>query len=172
MNTQKNFTRRTDKLRATLQADPLLILQSDLPLSQAVRSVSISDLIGMVNTGLDDFNSAKDGACLSILMAARFMAVMSILNMMRDKRYRESIGTLKTNRTLYQNLKEDLGDILYIYRKLKTNPNGLNWPIINAYDQQYRDAHLQHQFEEMDIQLSKKPRFSFALLIKNRGKSA
>ena len=173
MEQSEKPVRRTDKFRATLREDMTPLLTSELPLGDAVHSLNYSQLVGMVNSGINDFNCAKDGVCLSLIMAARFMAIMEVLKTMESKRFRASIGTVRTNRQLYQNLKEDLGDVLYIYKKLKTNPSGLNWSVLNAYQAQYPAANLKHQFELMDRQLSHKNRFSFAaLMAKRKSKNA
>lgn len=150
MAKQKSSSLRTDSKRADLRSDSSLLLQSSLPLARSVSTLGNEQIIGMVNTGLNDFSVTKDGVCLSLIMAGKFLAITEALRTVESPTYRVEAGQILKTRQLHKELQEELADVVYIYKKLKADPKGLNWSLLNAYQQQYPDAQLNLLFRQMD----------------------
>ena len=143
-------TLTSNKQRATLLEDASLFLQSELPLSETVSLLGNKRLIGIVNSGIDDFSVVRDNTSLSLIMAAKFFAITEAMKTMESFHFRVTSGNILKNRSLYKDLQEDLGDVLYIYRKLKSQPRGLNLSVLNAYQARYPDANIPDLLKQMD----------------------
>ncbi len=151
MATKKSPRRRTDKQRALLCTDDMSeLLQSPYSLPETVRDIGLEKIIGMVNSGLDDFSIEENGACLSLLMVGKFLGITRNLRILENPNYFIEAGKIRSTYRCYQEHRQELGDVLYIYNKLKSHPNGLNWKLINAYDQQYPDAKIPFVLKQMD----------------------
>ena len=164
--TKKKIVHRTDTIRARIKLDDARTSKKSMLAEYTLDQTDLSTLIGMVNAGLDDFNSEKEGSCLSLRIASRYMMIISALETMQDKHFNPSPRWMKKYEMIHGNLLEDLGDVLYIYKKLKTSPKGINWPILNAYEAQYPHMKFAPQFQKMDQMLAHKPRFTCPALIR------
>lgn len=145
---------RTDAIRATLKEDISDFFNRGAPLDDYLHTFGYAKMIGMVNNGLNDFNSANNDICLSLLMTAAFFARSNDVSLLKHSKSR---GGMR-KKLLMAELKEDIGDILYIYRKLKTAPNKLNLPVLNAYYIEHPGFNPFEQLALMDKALKVKAR--------------
>ena len=155
--------------RSSLKDNLAKLTAPNHSLSDLIDLVGYSKLIRMIDNGVDDFNSANQDCCLSLIMAARYMGIISALETMQDQHFQPAPRLLKKYRLIHGNLKQDLKHVLDIYKKLKNGPKGLNWPVLNAYEAEHPNANLTEQFQKMDAHLIHKPRFSCpALMVKTK----
>ena len=159
--------------RATLRDQLAIFDAPNRTLSDVVDQLGYAKLIQMINAGVDDFNSASNDCCLSLIMASRYMGIISALETMQDKYFQPAPRLLKKYRAIHENLRDDLTSVLSVYKKLKNTSKGLNWPVLNAYESEYPSAHLADQFKKMDAHLIHKPHFSSPVLgITSKGRNA
>ncbi len=145
---------RTDAIRATLKEDVSDFFNRGASLDDYLYTYGYAKMIGMVNGGLNDYNSANEEVCLSLLMTAAFFARSNDITLLKHSKSRGGIR----KKLLMAELQEDIGDILYIYKKLKTAPNKLNFPILQAYYDRHPDFNPFKQLKLMDEALEVKAR--------------
>ena len=144
--------------RSSLRDDASLIFQSS--------NLGTKQIVRMVDEGLDDFSATKDGVCLSLIMLSKFFAITETLKTIESPSYRVEPGQITKTRKFHKQLKEELGDVVYIYKKLKDNPKGLNQNLLDAYQREYPDArllleqmdHYSPQSQETNLRFSSKPK--------------
>ena len=172
MKKAPSSSHRTNTQRAHLRSDASLILQASHLSPLAISNLENDQIMGMVNTGLDDFSIEKDGVCLSLIMAIKFFAITETLKTMESPSYRVEAGQILKTRKLHKELQNELGDVLYVYKKLRDNPKGLNWNLLNAYQQKYPDAQLPLLLDQMDHYQLKNQNKSFNFSPKTRQRGA
>jgi len=161
MVVKRDSKRPTKKTKGTTLQNYLAIFAvPNRLLSDTVDELGYDKLIQMVDAGVDDFNSATQESCLSFIMVSRHMGIVSALETMQDPYFQPSPRLRKKYVLIHKNLRQDLNTVLSIYKKLKTSPRGLNWPILQAYEKDNPSARLLEQIRLMDSHLINPPRFS------------
>ncbi len=109
-----------------------------------------------VNAGADDFNSETQKAsldsvslCPSIMVAHQYEDILSRIRQIKQKY--PKIDSMMDDKTIsqkgvcaeYGDCCERLNDFLYIYRKLKTSPKGLNMKCIENWCKAYPEQAVQ-----------------------------
>ncbi len=172
-NNSKHPAARTKAKRTTLKDYLAALSNPNQSLSDVVDQFGYPKIIRMIDRGLNDYNFATPNCCLSLIMAARYMGIVSALETMQDPYFHPAPRLLKKYRAIHKNLKKDLNTVLRIYKKLKATSKGLNWPILNAYEESNPSAKLTEQFKMMDNHLIHRPNFSSpALAPTPRGRNA
>ena len=172
VNLKKPAT-KPQKARGSLKANFKKAVTTNIPSGDALRSLDYSTIMRLIDNGMDDFNSATPDCCLSLILGARYMGIISALETMQDQHFQPAARLLPKYRLIYKNLRKDFNDVLRIYQKLKNSARGLNKPVLEAYESEYPNANIQEQLKKMDSHLIHKPHFSCpALRAKGKAQNA
>lgn len=144
-NNQSNYT---DALRKVLKPEYIVSCSHEEYTQNKFDAFVLNFKLGnymacmaYLNCGADDFNAVDEGYCPSLCIAVVF-------DCYHDNLYSQSNvkGHINT-----------LNDFLYMYRKLKESPQGLNMSILNKH------PHIQNTLKKMDDLLLKPEEKRFSL---------
>ncbi len=102
--------------------------------------------IGFVNAGADDFNSAANDLCPSIMVSRQFQMALEGKKELELRFSKALAGKTTPASREYAGYVASLNDLLYIFKKLKEG-KGLNQKVIDAYPDK---VEIQKTMEKMN----------------------